>query len=244
MTDYNEITDQYKLVKTTYFHLYSEAHTIYKLLGDLKGKSAIDIACGDGYYTRSLKELGAERVVGVDLSRNMIENARKFEELLPLGIEYHVRDIAALEEMDRFDVALAVYFLHYMPAEAELLKACRAIATNLVEEGRLVAALMNPYIPEKCPFVLERFGFSWEFQEPLKDGAKVLTRLEVKDGILDLENYYWSRKTYESILREAGFNKVVWHPLEISQDGMDELGSEYWDQLNKNSPLIFLTAAK
>jgi predicted RNA methylase len=39
------------------------------LLGDLRGKNVIDLACGEGFFTRSITWAGAARVVGVDISK-------------------------------------------------------------------------------------------------------------------------------------------------------------------------------
>ena len=38
------------------------------LLGDVNGKTALDLACGEGIYARYMKQHGANKVVGVDIS--------------------------------------------------------------------------------------------------------------------------------------------------------------------------------
>lgn len=43
-------------------------YTYLNLLGDLAGKSILDLACGEGFYTRLLKKQGVASIVGVDLS--------------------------------------------------------------------------------------------------------------------------------------------------------------------------------
>ena len=50
-----------------------------ELIGDVAGKSVVDLACGEGFYTRRIRQAGAKRVLGVDLSEGMIELARKQE---------------------------------------------------------------------------------------------------------------------------------------------------------------------
>ena len=39
----------------------------------------LDVACGEGFYTRMIRERGAARVTGIDLSQGMIDLARKQE---------------------------------------------------------------------------------------------------------------------------------------------------------------------
>ena len=50
------------------------------------------------------KKQGAARVMGVDLSENMINQARILEEETPLGIEYRVENVAKLGQLGRFVV--------------------------------------------------------------------------------------------------------------------------------------------
>ena len=63
----------------------------FRLIGNVKGKRVLDLACGEGYNTRILARKGAV-VVGVDFSEKMIERARKDESVDRLGITYLVSD--------------------------------------------------------------------------------------------------------------------------------------------------------
>src|SRR5262249_48186740 len=96
ITNYDEIAAEYKRAKQQPWRLHLEHFTLFKLLGDLSGKSVLDLACGEGFYTRFIKRRGAARVVGVDLSHGMIELARREEERDSLGIDYLVQDVKQL----------------------------------------------------------------------------------------------------------------------------------------------------
>ena len=48
-TDYDPIAEQYKRSKLQPWRAHIEAYTLVGLLGDLAGKSLVDVACGDGY---------------------------------------------------------------------------------------------------------------------------------------------------------------------------------------------------
>ena len=86
-TDYDRIATKYKRAKLQPWRAHLEQYTLLRLAGDLAGKAVIDLACGEGYYTRLLRQAGAARVVGVDLSHEMIGLADAQEALEPLGIE-------------------------------------------------------------------------------------------------------------------------------------------------------------
>src|SRR5207244_1705305 len=67
-TNYDEIAAQYQMAKRQPWRMHVEHFTFFELLGDLRGKSVLDLACGEGFVTRFLKLAGAARVLGVDLS--------------------------------------------------------------------------------------------------------------------------------------------------------------------------------
>ena len=90
------------------------------LIGDLSERSVIDIACGEGFYTRMLRQRGAKKVTGVDLSEGMIALARANEAQHQLGIEYVVGDGRALDVGTEYDLAVAAYLLNYAQDRAEL----------------------------------------------------------------------------------------------------------------------------
>ena len=43
-----------------------------ELAGDVRDQRILDLACGEGFYTRRLKAAGAARVLGIDVSAEMI----------------------------------------------------------------------------------------------------------------------------------------------------------------------------
>jgi ubiquinone/menaquinone biosynthesis C-methylase UbiE len=91
-TDYDKIASQYRESKALPFREYIEWFSYRKMLGDISSKSILDLACGEGFYSRRLKQVGARKVVGVDISANMIELAETLENKKPLGITYLVGD--------------------------------------------------------------------------------------------------------------------------------------------------------
>src|SRR5438132_929358 len=67
---------------------------LFDLLGEVQGCDVCDLACGEGRIARELAQRGA-KVVGVDLSSELLAMARREEEHAPLGIRY-VQDNAEI----------------------------------------------------------------------------------------------------------------------------------------------------
>ena len=86
MTDFDHVAEEYDRIAPDYqeskllpFRVYVEEYSTFKLLPDLNGRSVVDLACGEGIYTRKLMQRGATQVVGVDISGEMITLAREAE---------------------------------------------------------------------------------------------------------------------------------------------------------------------
>jgi 2-polyprenyl-3-methyl-5-hydroxy-6-metoxy-1,4-benzoquinol methylase len=85
-TDYNLISEPYKKAKQQPWRSAVETYSLMGLVGDLTGKSVVDVACGDGYFTRKLRRAGAARVLGSDISERMIELAQADDGVLRVGV--------------------------------------------------------------------------------------------------------------------------------------------------------------
>ena len=84
-TDYDAVAEEYKRSKLAPWRTYLERYSLLNLLGEVRGKSVLDLACGEGFYSRLVRERGAGRVVGVDWSSGMIGLAIAAEKKSPLG---------------------------------------------------------------------------------------------------------------------------------------------------------------
>src|ERR671938_1663836 len=66
----------WRWVNTTLRKAVFERYTItFEQAGDVKGKDILDVGCGSGVYSVDFARRCARRVVGVDVSNNMLELA-------------------------------------------------------------------------------------------------------------------------------------------------------------------------
>jgi 2-polyprenyl-3-methyl-5-hydroxy-6-metoxy-1,4-benzoquinol methylase len=203
LTNYDKIADGYVKSKIIPAKLYSEEHTFFLALGDAKDLSVLDLACGDGYYTRAVKKFGAGAVTGVDVSEVMIKLAQKEEEVQRLGINYLVGDITNTAIMGEFDIVTAVYLLPHAKTISELQTMCDAIFRNLKPGGRFIAVTIDPNISIKRQPNFEKYGFNIQAKTLLMDGTPLAVTLLTPDETIYIKDYYWSRQTYERHLQIA-----------------------------------------
>jgi ubiquinone/menaquinone biosynthesis C-methylase UbiE len=243
-TDYNPIAEQYKRCKQQPWRTHIESFTLMELLGDVKGLAAIDLACGEGFYTRMVRHRGATRVTGVDLSQGMIDLARKQEAQSPQGIEYVLADARDLPRTGAYDLALAAYLLNYAQDRAELQAMCDGIAGSLRPGGRFVTVNSSPALHFPSAPSYRKYGFETIANGEWQEGAPITWRFHLDDGAFDIENYFLSVATHEAALRQSGFQTVRWHPPKLSPDGLKEYDQQHWSSFLEQPPVTFIECVK
>ncbi|NEO40916.1 MAG: class I SAM-dependent methyltransferase [Moorea sp. SIOASIH] len=212
-----------------------------KGIGEIEGKTVLDVGCGSGSYTQLLKEKGAAKVVGVDISVKMVEVAREQEAATPLGIEYHVLDAAEMPKLGNFDLITAVSLFNYAKDREHLKAMFRNIYENMAEGGRLVALIMEPNFSGK-KFDMAKYepGITISKEETLPDGRRAIQgKLEVNPPVF-VDLYLYDRSVYESAINEAGFKNLTWEfNLEVPPEAIEKYGQSYWQNLLDN-PLEWL----
>ncbi len=237
-TEYDRIAKEYQLSKLQPWRKYVEAYTFFELAGDVRGKSVLDLACGEGFYTRQLKLRGAATVEGVDISAGMIALARAAEREHALGIRYHVQNVLDLRLDKKFDLITASYLLNYAKSEAELTAFARVIASHLKPGGRFITINSNP--DYRAPVgTLRPYGFTRE-AESRQEGAEIRYRFYQEDGShIEVVNYHLEKATHEKALRRAGFSEIKWHDLVLSPEAARD--ADFWKPLLETLPVIGLT---
>ncbi|MCO6512671.1 MAG: class I SAM-dependent methyltransferase [Aridibacter famidurans] len=228
------------------YHRHCQDPVIFKALGDVRGKTLLDLACGDGFYTRRFrKEAGADPVVGIDLSPMQIEKAKAIEDADPLGIEYFAGDASDLDLGRRFDIVTAIHLLHYLESGEEIAGVLGRVHSLLTDSGRFVTMVANPefdldiHDPEDS-----KKKFAYYFSAAPKENGAVMTfhpgGLE-KEREITIGLRRWHRDFVNDIAREAGF-EPEWHDPFISEEGLEEYGAGFFENYlpNPQSKLLVL----
>jgi toxoflavin synthase len=72
------------MARMAVYHRHCQDPVVFQALGDVRGKSLLDLACGDGFYTRRFRgECGSNPVTGVGLSAMQIQRAQTIEQQKP-----------------------------------------------------------------------------------------------------------------------------------------------------------------
>ncbi|MFD4258919.1 class I SAM-dependent methyltransferase [Streptomyces sp. NPDC058534] len=210
------------------------------MVGDVRGRSVLDLASGTGFYSREFMRRGAAEVLGIDVSGEMLSVARQLEESEPLGARYEVGDVAELRPLGRrFDIATAVQLLNYATDIATAERMCRNAYRSLEPGGEFFVLNQSPDFRFDGP-PPDRYGFRSELTgEQAEPGPQVRITALLDPPVSFVANLP-RREVYEKWLRAAGFSEVTWVPLTVSEAGLREFGAEYWADFDANPPLEML----
>eukprot|EP00834_Sanchytrium_tribonematis_P006366 NODE_462_length_7167_cov_0.402518.p4 type:complete len:250 gc:universal NODE_462_length_7167_cov_0.402518:3899-3150(-) len=240
--EYDEIATDYLVHSELPMSIEMEQPSLLKQVGDIQGMRVLDLACGDGRYSRLYHQMGATDV-GVDLSETQIKMAKSHGS----NIEYHVGDCTDLSELQLgvFDMVTASFLLNYASSETMLMKFVKTIATHLKSKGKFVSLNCNPIADYTDPHRYAKYGYIKYLECDNKQNAPIGCPLKVilTNGETKAEfyNYYMPLKCHEDAFRECGMSfKLV--PLTIPTNS--KLGHEYWDPLKGHTPSIVMEAVK
>lgn len=225
--EYDSLVRAYQQSKLLPFRVYSEIPNHLESLGDLRGRDVLDLACGEGFYTRLIRQSGAGRVVGIDMSAEMIALARQQEQDAPVGIEYLAAAAESLPDLGTFDIVSAAYLLNCAPNQTTLVGMTRAIARALVPGGRFVATIGD--LGHRGGVDYSAYGMVTNATAGLPEGAAYNIKFLLDADTFSITDFNHSQATYEAACEAAGLEVLAWLPCAVTEEGLRVYGSEFWN---------------
>ena len=130
-----------------------------EILADrLRGTRVCDIACGEGYLSRFLAQVGPQEVIGIDISAALIEIA--IQRSNGPNLLYRVDDAQHLQTLSDTSIDIAVSQLAIMDIPDHLAM-FRSVRRVLKPRGVFVFSLLHPcfeapfQVPDEEPFLFD-----------------------------------------------------------------------------------------
>lgn len=217
-----------------------EMPAMYDTLPNLKGKRVLDLGCGIGNNCIKAVELGASYVLGIDVSKNMIDVAREtnFNEKITYKV-LAMENISSLNE--KFDIVISSLAFHYVENYEKLISDIYELLNN---KGQLIFSQEHPLssgtiLNEAC-----------NSSSKLKLGGKEYKLLS-DYNINGPRKVNWLGETYTKYHRNLStlLNGIINHKFQIckviepiASDKNLKLNPKYKNQLNM--PYFMIIVAK
>lgn len=145
----------------------------------IKGRTFLDVGCGNALYSLELARKGAAKVVGIDISEVMIELCKKSCEDQNLNdrCTFFQTDLLDYKPESKFDVSFGIGLFDYISNPLPVLKRMREVSTD--------KAIMA-------------FPRLWTWRAPVRK-----VRLTMKG----CDVYFYSKAKIDSLMRDAGFSR-------------------------------------
>lgn len=201
------------------------------------GERVLDLACGKGRHSRELLKHGLE-VVGIDLSKNSIEEAKIYESE---EMVFDIHDMRkSLTKFGKFDAIFNIFTsFGYFDSREEDVKSLKNVSKALLTGGQFVQDYINAEsilanLPEEGNKEVGNLQFHWK---KFLDNGYIVKDIEVSDEG-KIHHFQERVKIYsieelKQIHKEAGLNVVA------------EFGAYELDPFDaKTSPRIILISEK
>jgi SAM-dependent methyltransferase len=206
------------------------------MLPPLAGARVLDLGCGFGWFCRWVRQHGAAKVLGIDVSENMLARAREMTQ--DAAVTYQRGD---LEQPDyaagAYDLVYSSLTLHYIVGLDGLVE---AIARALVPGGRLVFSAEHPMFtaPSAPGWRQDEAGHkTWPVDQYLLEGPRSTDWL-AKSVI----KQHRTMASYLMLLLRAGFciaHVEEWGPTEAQIAARPE-----WAAERERPPFLLVGAEK
>lgn len=180
-----------------------EWHEFQKMMPDFAGKRVLDLGCGFGWHCLYAVENGAESAVGVDLSENMLAEARRKTDSPKIT---YIRE--SLEDIDfpagSFDVVISSLALHYIESFEAI---CEKVNRILTPDGVFVFSVEHPVFTaqgtQDWHYDTDGNKLHWPVDRYFTEGLRTASFLGE-----DVTKYHKTLTTYVNSLLETGFELV------------------------------------
>ena len=208
--------------------------SLQALLPDLQGRRIVDLGCGLGWFCRWAQEQRAAEVLGLDVSENMLAQARATTS--PGVIRYAIADLEHLQlPAASFDLAYSSLALHYIRDLASLLA---MVHCALVPGGQLIFSIEHPIYmaPARPGWSVDTDGRrSWPVNDYLNEGPRTTDWLA--KGVI---KHHRLMGTTLNLLLQAGFTLTrieEWSPTD------DQIAAQPSLAIERIRPMFLLVAA-
>ncbi|KAI9659985.1 MAG: hypothetical protein M1821_001337 [Bathelium mastoideum] len=234
-TQYNQIQAPYDELRKTTIAIVERVNIRAIVLPLIQGARVLELACGSGHYSRSFLKWGAKEVVAVDISRSMLQEARRLS-----GENDRIHFIEAdcskpvAFEGGPFDIVFGAWLLNYAATGHEMMTMYQNIALNLKDGGHFIGVTPVPtndpllFIETEAkvrPLPTASGGLFGTLVKRVDEGAYYHCHSDTPAGDLDFDSYYLKKGTWETAARDGGLHgELKWSTTSIPTDFMENPG--------------------
>jgi len=195
---WDKLANWYSARKKGSYEFKIQLPAILNLLGNLRGKSLIDIGCGPGTYCMEFAEREAI-VLGLDLSKRMLDKARKNAKMTEVKLALQKADARLIPCRDNcFDIVVIILAILNN-------KIVKEAARVLKPDGLLLISDTHPILETKGHWESSKIGAPRIIEDYFSREKKIWQIKYDREHIITLEYYTQTIEQYVNMIADAGF---------------------------------------
>jgi len=190
-----------------------ESPEMIRMVGDVKNKRIIDLGCGFGDHAEKFSEQGAREILGLDISKKLIELANE-KGLTHAKFIVHDLNKRFPAKSNHYDIAVSSLTIHYLKEIDHFFKETHRV---LKKGGFFVFSTQNPLTDS---LIMKKYDLGYErifgYKKNSKTGKREVfgdyyyegPRTEDWGGGVKIKMY---KRTYETLIKAIvrnGFNII------------------------------------
>lgn len=211
--------DEYLETGTDSYQAKVIAPNLLRLLDLQNGERVLDLACGQGYFSRLLHTAGGE-VVGVDLSEKLIALAQEKIKIKESGITYVVAPAHdTKQKKESFDAVICVLALENIKnGDETVAEVARVLKNDRAKKARALFVLLHPAfrIPQHADW-----GYDTKKNLQYRRVEKYLSEIKI-----DIEQN--PHRTQKSIVTTTFHRPLQWYMKLFKKHGFAITAMEEW----------------
>jgi tRNA (mo5U34)-methyltransferase len=175
---------------------------IQPFVGDLSGKTVLDIGCNAGFFAMRMKERGASRVVGIDTDPTVLRQARFLSKRFGLDLELQHRSAYDIVELGHFDIVLCLGVLYHLRHPLLALDNIARICRERLFAQMVLRVSADDFLPAP----------DYEMTEYAVFDNPAFPRMFFIEQSYDNDSTNWwfaTRSCFTAMLRSAGFRDLT-----------------------------------
>lgn len=206
----------------------------------IKGAQVLDLACGMGYYSEKFLEWGAKQVVGIDISKAMVDAASAASTNLDrLGFYVEDCSIPVQHKDGPFDILFGAWLLNYASDGEEKANMFRNASLNLKSGGHFVGITPPPTNDPRghCKRALAARPAQYgdvivTITKDVEGGVATHLDATMRSGKVEFDAYHLTKRVYECSAWDGGLEGALnWRPVDspdIRRDVPESIHSASW----------------
>lgn len=238
--DNEEFFSSYKEMRDTKINANEliEIPVIKSFLPDLKDKKILDLGCGEGEMSKFFLEQGAKKVVGVDISKNMLNEAKKKK---VKNLEFKLLSMEEISSLKgKFDIVFSSLAFHYVEDFYKLMK---DVANKLKKGGLLIFSQEHPLVTSSIrskdlPKYIEKDDKRYYYVSDYNNVGKRFVDWNV-EGVV---KYHRNFETILKAIKQANMNLEDLIESKLPEEAIRKV--EKYKFLNHRPLFLFVKAKK